>query len=208
LARYRESVCRLCRREGLKLFLKGDRCYSEKCAFERRGYAPGDHGQLRKKFSDYGVQLREKQKLKRMYGLLEKQFRGYFDKADRQKGITGSNLLVFLERRLDNMVFRMGFANSRTEARQLVRHNHFLVSGKPVNIPSYLIKLGDEVQVREGSRKIERILEAMGTVARRGVPQWIDIDKTNYKGVLKTLPTREELTMPVREQLVVELYSK
>jgi small subunit ribosomal protein S4 len=208
LARYRESVCRLCRREGLKLFLKGDRCYSEKCAFERRGYAPGDHGQLRKKFSDYGVQLREKQKLKRMYGLLEKQFRGYFDKADRQKGITGSNLLVFLERRLDNMVFRMGFANSRTEARQMVRHNHFLVSGKPVNIPSYLIKLGDEIQVREASRKIERILEAMGTVARRGVPQWLEIDKANFRGVLKTLPTREELTMPVREQLVVELYSK
>ncbi len=208
MARYRESVCRLCRREGLKLFLKGDRCYSEKCAFERRGYAPGDHGQLRKKFSDYGVQLREKQKLKRMYGLLEKQFRGYFEKADRQKGITGSNLLIFLERRLDNMVFRMGFANSRTEARQLVRHNHFLVSGKPVNIPSYLIKLGDEVQVREGSRKVERILEAMGTVARRGVPQWLEIDKANFRGVLKTLPTREELTMPVREQLVVELYSK
>ena len=208
MARYRESVCRLCRREGLKLFLKGDRCYSEKCAFERRGYAPGDHGQLRKKFSDYGVQLREKQKLKRMYGLLEKQFRGYFDKADRQKGITGSNLLIFLERRLDNMVFRMGFANSRTEARQLVRHNHFLVSGKPVNIPSYLIKLGDEVQVREGSRKVQRILEAMGTVARRGVPQWLEIDKANFRGVLKTLPTREELTMPVREQLVVELYSK
>lgn len=208
MARYRESTCRLCRREGLKLFLKGDRCYGEKCAFERRGYAPGDHGQLRKKFSDYGVQLREKQKLKRMYGLLEKQFRGYFDKADRQKGITGSNLLIFLERRLDNMVFRMGFANSRTEARQLVKHNHFLVSGKPVNIPSYLIKLGDEVQVREGSRKVERILEAMETVARRGVPQWLELDKTNFRGVLKTLPTREELTMPVREQLVVELYSK
>jgi small subunit ribosomal protein S4 len=208
LARYRESTCRLCRREGLKLFLKGDRCYSEKCAFERRGYAPGDHGQLRKKFSDYGVQLREKQKLKRMYGLLEKQFRGYFEKADRQKGITGSNLLVFLERRLDNMVFRMGFANSRTEARQLVRHNHFMVNGKPVNIPSCLIKLGDEVQVREGSKKVERILEAMETVARRGVPQWLDVDKANFRGVVKTLPTREELTMPVREQLVVELYSK
>jgi small subunit ribosomal protein S4 len=198
----------LCRREGLKLFLKGDRCYGEKCAFERRGYAPGDHGQLRKKFSDYGVQLREKQKLKRMYGLLEKQFRGYFDKADKQKGITGSNLLVFLERRLDNMVFRMGFANSRTEARQLVRHNHFLVSGKPVNIPSYLIRLGDEVQVREGSRNIERILEAMGTVSRRGVPQWLEIDKANFRGIVKTLPARDELTMPVREQLVVELYSK
>jgi len=208
LARYRESTCRLCRREGLKLFLKGDRCYSEKCAYERRSYAPGDHGQMRKKFSDYGVQLREKQKLKRMYGLLEKQFRGYFHKADRQKGITGTNLLVFLERRLDNMVFRMGFANSRTEARQLVRHNHFMVSGKPVNVPSYLIKLGDEVQVREGSRKVERILEAMETIARRGVPQWLEIDKTNFRGVVKTLPTREELTMPVKEQLIVELYSK
>jgi len=208
LARYRESTCRLCRREGLKLFLKGDRCYGEKCAFERRGYAPGDHGQLRKKFSDYGVQLREKQKLKRMYGLLEKQFRGYFDKADKQKGITGTNLLLFLERRLDNMVFRMGFANSRTEARQLVRHNHFLVSGMPVNIPSYLVRPGDEVQVREGSRQVERILEAMGTVSRRGVPQWLEIDKANFKGTVKTLPAREELTMPVREQLVVELYSK
>lgn len=208
MARYRESVCRLCRREGLKLFLKGDRCYSEKCAFERRGFAPGDHGQLRKKFSDYGVQLREKQKLKRMYGLLEKQFRGYFAKADRQKGITGTNLLIFLERRLDNMIFRMGFANSRTEARQLVRHNHFLVGGKPVNIPSYLIKLGDEIQIREGSRKVERIIEAMETVARRGVPQWLEVDKTNFKGLVKMLPTREDLTMPVKEQLVVELYSK
>jgi small subunit ribosomal protein S4 len=208
LARYRESVCRLCRREGLKLFLKGDRCYSEKCAFERRGYAPGEHGQMRKKHSDYGVQLRAKQKLKRMYGLLEKQFRGYFEKADRHKGITGTNLLLFLERRLDNMVFRMGFANSRTEARQLVRHNHFMVSGKPVNIPSYLVKVGDEIQVREGSRKVERILDAMESVARRGVPQWLELDKDNYKGILKVLPTREELTMPVQEQLVVELYSK
>ena len=208
MARYRESVCRLCRREGLKLFLKGDRCYSEKCAFERRGFAPGDHGQLRKKFSDYGVQLREKQKLKRMYGLLEKQFRGYFGRADRQKGITGTNLLLFLERRLDNMIFRMGFANSRTEARQLVRHNHFLVGEKRVNIPSYLVKPGDEIRVREGSRKVERIIEAMETVARRGVPQWLEVDKTNFRGVVKMLPAREELTMPVKEQLVVELYSK
>jgi small subunit ribosomal protein S4 len=208
LARYRESVCRLCRREGLKLFLKGDRCYSEKCAFERRGFAPGDHGQLRKKFSDYGVQLREKQKLKRMYGLLEKQFRGYFGRAERQKGITGTNLLLFLERRLDNMIFRMGFANSRTEARQLVRHNHFLVGEQRVNIPSYLVKPGDEIRVRDGSRKVERIIEAMETVARRGVPQWLDVDKTNFMGVVKMLPAREELTMPVKEQLVVELYSK
>ena len=208
MARYKESVCRLCRREGLKLFLKGDRCYSDKCAFERRSYAPGDHGQMRKKYSDYGVQLREKQKLKRMYGLLERQFRGYFGKADRQKGITGTNLLLFLERRLDNMVFRMGFANSRNEARQLVRHDHFLVNGKPVNIPSYLVDVGSEIQVREKSKKIGRILEAMDTVARRGIPQWLELDKDNFKGVVRTLPSREELVMPVQEQLVVELYSK
>jgi small subunit ribosomal protein S4 len=201
-------VCRLCRREGLKLFLKGDRCYGEKCAFERRGYAPGDHGQIRKKYSDYGVQLREKQKLKRMYGLLERQFRGYFEKADRQKGITGTNLLLFLERRLDNMVFRMGFANSRTEARQLVRHNHFLVNGKPVNIPSYLVNVGGQIQVREKSRKVERIREAMEIVARRGIPQWLELDKSNFSGVVKALPSREELVMPVQEQLIVELYSK
>jgi small subunit ribosomal protein S4 len=208
LARYKDSFCRLCRREGLKLFLKGDRCYSDKCAFERRGYAPGDHGQLRRKFSDYGVQLREKQKLKRMYGLLERQFRGYFEKADRQKGITGTNLLIFLERRLDNMVFRMGFANSRTEARQLVRHKHFSVNGKAVNIPSYMVKSGSEIVVREKSRKVERILDAMETVARRGVPQWLELDKDNFKGLVKTLPSREELTMPIQEQLIVELYSK
>ncbi|MDO9558385.1 MAG: 30S ribosomal protein S4 [Syntrophales bacterium] len=208
MARYRESACRLCRREGLKLFLKGDRCYSEKCAFERRSYAPGEHGQIRKKHSDYGVQLRAKQKLKRMYGLLEKQFRGYFEKADRQKGITGTNLLLFLERRLDNTVFRMGFANSRNEARQLVRHNHFLVSGKPVNIPSFLVRVGDDIQVREGSRKVERIQEALETVARRGVPPWLELDKENFKGKVKVFPVRDELTMPVQEQLVVELYSK
>ena len=208
MARYKESVCRLCRREGLKLFLKGDRCYGEKCAFERRGYAPGDHGQLRRKHSDYGVQLREKQKLKRMYGLLERQFRSYFEKADKQKGITGTNLLLFLERRLDNMVFRIGFANSRNEARQLVRHNHFLVDGKPINIPSYLVKVGSEIRVREKSRKVERIVEAMDIVARRGIPQWLELDKDNFRGMVKTLPSREELVMPVQEQLVVELYSK
>ena len=208
MARYRESVCRLCRREGLKLFIKGDRCYGDKCAFERQGYAPGEHGQLRRKPSDYGVQLREKQKLKRIYGLLEKQFRGYFEKADRQKGITGTNLLLFLEKRLDNMVFRMGFANSRNEARQLIRHNHFLVNGRSVNIPSYLVNAGDEVSVKVKSRDVERISEAMETVARRGVPQWLELDKENFRAVVKTLPTREELTMPVHEQLVVELYSK
>ncbi|HEX7534723.1 MAG TPA: 30S ribosomal protein S4 [Syntrophales bacterium] len=208
MARYKESVCRLCRREGLKLFLKGDRCYGDKCAFERRGYAPGDHGQLRRKHSDYGVQLREKQKLKRMYGLLERQFRSYFEKADKQKGITGTNLLLFLERRLDNMVFRVGFANSRNEARQLVRHNHFLIDGKPINIPSYLVKVGSEIRVREKSRRVERIVEAMEIVARRGVPQWLELDKDNFKGLVKTLPSREELVMPIQEQLVVELYSK
>jgi small subunit ribosomal protein S4 len=199
----------LCRREGLKLFLKGDRCYSEKCAFERRGYAPGDHGQSHKKqTSDYGTQLREKQKLKRMYGLLEKQFHGYFEKADRQKGITGTNLLVLLERRLDNMVFRLGFANSRVEARQLISHGHFLVNTKAVNIPSYLLKAGDELTIKEGSRKITRILEAMETVARRGIPHWLGLDKDNFKATIKMLPVREDLTMPVQEQLVVELYSK
>ena len=208
MARYRESLCRLCRSEGLKLFLKGDRCYSDKCAFERRGYVPGEHGQLRRKRTDYGVQLREKQKLKRMYGLLEKQFRGYFKKADRQKGITGTNLLIFLERRLDNMVYRVGLANSRNDARQLIKHDHFLVNGKKLNIPSYLVKGGEEIQVKEKSRKVGRIVEAVETVARRGVPQWLELDKDIFTGVVKRFPTREELTMPMQEQLVVELYSK
>jgi small subunit ribosomal protein S4 len=209
LARYTDSSCRLCRREGLKLFSKGDRCYSEKCSFERRDYVPGDHGQAHKKQrSDYGVQLREKQKLKRMYGLLEKQFRGYFEKADKQKGITGTNLLVLLERRMDNMIFRMGFANSRVEARQLISHGHFLINGKAFNIPSYLLKAGDQVSVKEGSRKVTRIMGAIETVARRGVPHWLELDKDNFKASVKMLPVREDLTMPVQEQLVVELYSK
>lgn len=208
MARYRGSSCRLCRGEGVKLFLKGDRCYSDKCAFERRGYAPGDHGQMRRKKSDYGTQLREKQKLKRMFGLLEKQFKGYFEKGDRQKGVSGTNLLLLLEKRLDNMVYRIGFANSRNEARQLVRHSHFLVNGEKVNIPSYQVKVGDAIQVREKSRKTGSILEAMDTVARRGIPQWIEFDKDGFQGTLKALPSREELTMPVQEQLVVEFYSK
>jgi len=193
----------------LKLFLKGDRCYGEKCAFERRGYAPGEHGQLRRRQpSDYGVQLREKQKLKRMYGLLEKQFKGYFEKADRKKGITGTNLLLYLERRLDNMVYRLGFANSRNEARQLVRHNHFTVNGKKVNIPSYLVDIGDVIEITEASRTNNKIIEAMETVARRGVPQWLELEQENFKGKVKMFPAREELTMPIQEQLVVELYSK
>ncbi|OPY04461.1 MAG: 30S ribosomal protein S4 [Syntrophaceae bacterium PtaB.Bin038] len=208
MARYRGSECRLCRREGLKLFFKGDRCYTEKCAFERRGYAPGEHGQARKKHSDYGVQLREKQRLKRMYGLLEKQFRGYFEKADRMRGITGSNLLMLLERRLDNVVFRLGFAPSRNEARQLVRHSHFLVNGRKVNIPSYTVRKDDVVELREKSRKVLPILDSLETVARRGIPGWLELDKGNFRGVVKAIPTREDITMPVQEQLVVELYSK
>jgi len=198
----------MCRREGLKLFFKGDRCYTEKCAFERRGYAPGEHGHSRKKFSDYGTQLREKQKLKRMFGLLEKQFRGYFVKADQKKGIAGTTLLVFLESRLDNMVYRIGFATSRTEARQFVRHGHFKVNGRKVNIPSFLIKKGDVIELREKSKKVLPILESMETVARRGVPSWLELDKENFRGVVKALPTRDDITMPIQEQLVVELYSK
>lgn len=208
MARYIDPVCRICRRERMKIFLKGDRCYTDKCGFERHGYPPGQHGQARAKFSDFGIQLREKQKVKRMYGLLEKQFRGYFEKAERQKGVTGTNLLVLIERRLDNVVFRMGFASSRAQARQLVRHNHFLVNGKKVNIPSYLMNIGDTVLVKEKSRKIAQLMESMETVARRGIPQWLEIDKEKYQGVVRMFPTREDLTMPIQEHLIVELYSK
>ncbi|HMK65473.1 MAG TPA: 30S ribosomal protein S4 [Thermodesulfobacteriota bacterium] len=208
MARYRDSVCRLCRRENLKLFLKGDRCYSDKCAVERRAYAPGQHGQGRGKRSEYGVQLREKQKVKWIYGLLESQFRGTFEKADRLKGITGTNLLVLLERRLDNVVYRLGFANSRTQARQLVRHNHFMVNGRKVNIPSFLVRKGDTVSVMEKSQKIASIIESMEAVARRGVPQWLELEKVQFSGMVKSMPNREDLTMPIQEQLIVELYSK
>ena len=209
MSRYTGSVCRICRREGIKLFLKGDRCYGDKCAFDRRGYAPGEHGQRRRgKISGYGIQLREKQKVKRMYGLSEKQFRLFFFKADRQKGITGTNLLVMLERRLDNVVYRMGFVNSRAQARHFVRHNHFLVNNKRVNIPSYLIKEGDVIEVREKSRKIQGINDALDAVVRRGIPQWLDLEKENYRGLIKGFPVREDITMPIQEQLIVELYSK
>ncbi|MEE8415914.1 MAG: 30S ribosomal protein S4 [Desulfobacterales bacterium] len=209
MARYTDSVCRLCRRENLKLFLKGDRCYSDKCAFDRRGYPPGQHGQRRgRKTSDYGIQLREKQKVKRMYGLSEKQFHLFFEKADRKKGITGTNLLVFLERRLDNVVYRLGFVNSRAQGRQLVRHRHFFVNGKKVNIPSYLIKIGDVVEVREKSRKVKTIEDSLDAVVRRGVPQWLELEKKDLKGIVKGFPIREDLTMPIQEQLIVELYSK
>ena len=208
MARYTKSVCRLCRRENLKLFLKGERCYTDKCAIDRRNYPPGQHGQDRKKLSDYGAQLREKQKVRRLYGVLENQFRNIFKEADRRKGITGETLLALLERRLDNAVYRLGFANSRNEARQLVRHSHFLVNQSKVNIPSYLVKPGDIIEVREKSKKIVRILEALEGVARRGVPQWLELDKEQLKGNVKALPTREEITIPIQEKLIVELYSK
>ncbi|NOQ96261.1 MAG: 30S ribosomal protein S4 [Desulfobacterales bacterium] len=209
MARYSEAACRLCRRENVKLFLKGDRCYTDKCAFERRSYPPGQHGQRRgRKISDYGIQLREKQKVKRIYGVLEKQFRKYYTRADRQKGITGTNLLILLERRLDNIVYRMGFASSRNQARQLVRHNHFTVNGRKVNIPSYQVKIGDVIEVREKSRKSPFILEAMETVVRREMPSWLEVDGSNFRGIVKEFPNREELTMPINEQLIVELYSK
>ncbi len=209
MARYRGSVCRICRRENLKLFLKGDRCYSDKCAFDRRSYAPGQHGQRRRgKISDYGIQLREKQKVKRMYGLSEKQFRLFFQRADRQKGVTGTNLLVMLERRLDNVVYRLGFVNSRVQGRQMVRHSHFLVNGKKASIPSMLIKPEDVVEVKEKSRNIQAISDSLDAVVRRGIPQWLELEKENMRGVVKGNPVREDITMPIQEQLIVELYSK
>ena len=208
MARYIGPVCRLCRREGMKLMLKGERCYTEKCAIERRGYAPGQHGQRRSKLSEYGQQLREKQKVKRMYGLLEKQFRRYFALADRKKGITGENLLQLLERRLDNVVYRMGFAGNRAEARQLVRHGHFRLNGRKANVPSILVRVGDVLELKERSRTVSRIVESLDSVDRRGVPQWVELDKGAFKGVVRTLPAREDIVMPIDEQLIVELYSK
>jgi small subunit ribosomal protein S4 len=198
----------LCRREGLKLFLKGERCYTDKCAIERRNYPPGQHGQARPKFSEYSIQLREKQKLRRIYGVLEGQFRRYFQMADRAKGVTGETLLQLLERRLDNMVYRMGFATSRSEGRQLVRHGHFTVNGRKVNIPSYLVKTGDVVAVTERSRQVVRIQEALELAQRRGVPDWIEVTPEAWAGRVKSIPTRNDLTMPINEKLVVELYSK
>ncbi len=209
MSRYKDSVCRHCRRENLKLYLKGDRCYSDKCAFDRRSYPPGEHGERRgRKISDYGIQLREKQKVKRMYGLSEKQFHLFFERAERQRGVTGTNLLVLLERRLDNVVYRLGFANSRTQGRQFVLHNHFMVNGKKVNIPSFLVKRGDFVEVKEKSKKIGAISDSLEAVVRRGIPQWLELEKEKHKGVVTGFPVREDLTMPMQEQLVVELYSK
>lgn len=208
MARYIGPVCRLCRREGIKLFLKGERCYTDKCAIERRSYPPGQHGQRRSKSTEYSLQLREKQKLKRIYGLLERQFRRVFALAERRRGITGENLLLLLESRLDNMIYRMGFAPSRAEARQLVRHGHFLINQRRVTIPSYFVKPGDEILVRESSRKIVRIQESLELAQRRGVPEWLEVNKDTFAGRVRALPTRAELTLPINEQLIVELYSK
>lgn len=208
MARYTGPVCRLCRREGAKLYLKGDRCYTGKCAIDRRGYAPGQHGQGRKKQSEYGIQLREKQKARRIYGILENQFRTYFAKAERQKGVTGENLLRLLELRLDNVVFRLGFGASRVEARQLVRHGHFTVNGKKVNIPSYIVKVGDVIEVREKSREYVRIKELLEHAARKTAPKWLEVNADQFAGKVVAVPSREEIDAPIEEHLIVELYSR
>jgi len=207
MARYTGPACRLCRREGMKLFLKGERCYTEKCAIEKRNFPPGQHGKTRKqKLAGYGVQLREKQKVKRIYGVLEDQFRRYFEAADRTRGITGETLLQLLERRFDNVIYRLGLATSRPQARQLVRHGHFLINGKKVDIPSYSLRAGDVVTVKAASEKNATIVHAMEEVKGRGVPAWLTFDGAS--GKVMSLPTREQINLPVQEQLIVELYSK
>jgi small subunit ribosomal protein S4 len=208
MARYIGPVCRLCRREGTKLFLKGDRCFSEKCSVDRRQYPPGQHGQGRPKFSEYGVQLREKQKVKRIYGLLERQFAKTMALANRMRGRAGENLLQLLERRLDNVVFRLGFATSRSESRQLVKHGHFRVNGRKASIPSMLLKPGSVVSLAEGSHEVARIAGALEAIEKRSVPSWLELEKEAFRGTVKALPVREELTLPIQEQLIVELYSR
>jgi len=209
MARYIGAVCRLCRREDTKLFLKGDRCFTDKCAYERRQYPPGMHGQARRRRpSDYGQQLREKQKVKRMYGLIEKQFRGYYYKAARMKGVTGENLLQLLERRLDNVALRCGFASSHAEARQLVRHRHFLINGKKVNIPSFQVQVGDVIEVRERSRKVQKVVDALANLDRSPLPAWIEIERDQFKAKVTQLPARTDVAADIDEQLIVELYSK
>jgi len=208
VARHNGPVCRLCRREGAKLFLKGDRCFKEKCAFERRGYPPGQHGRRRSKVQSYGIQLREKQKVKRMYGVLERQFRHYFANAAQAKGITGATLLQMLERRLDNVVYRLGFASSRSMARQLVSHGHIAVNGAKVTIPSSLVDPGAIVALREKSRKNDQIKICLDTAKGRGVPPWLELDADQFRGTVKQLPARDDIVMPIQEQLIVELYSK
>lgn len=208
MARYTEALCRKCRRESEKLFLKGDRCYTDKCAVERRKFAPGPHGQRRKKLSDYGIQLREKQKVRQIYGVLERQFKRYFYMADKMKGVTGSNLLQLLERRLDNVVYRLGFASNIRQARQLVTHRHFTVNGRRVTIPSYLVRAGDVISPKESSNKLTIIQSSVAKAEHRGIPQWVEMDINNLKGKILHLPAREEIVLPVLEQLIVELYSK
>lgn len=209
MARYTGPVCKLCRREGAKLYLKGDRCYTAKCAIDRRAYAPGQHGQNnRRKLSEYGLQLREKQKARRIYGILEKQFSNYFVKAERQKGVTGENLLRLLERRLDNVVYRLGFAVSRAEARQLVKHNHFTLNGHKANIPSMLVKVGDVIQVKEKSLETPGFAEVKEIIAQKNPPEWLDLDKENLTGRVMALPNREQIDVPIEDHLIVELYSR
>jgi small subunit ribosomal protein S4 len=209
LARYAGAVCRFCRRENAKLFLKGERCYTDKCAYDRRGYPPGQHGQMRaRKASDYGAQLREKQKVKRIYGILEKQFRVYFHNALRRKGITGENLLSLLESRLDNVVFRLSFASSRSEARQLVRHRHVLVNGRTVDLPSFQVRPQDQVQIREKSRQLKKINEVLETMDRRGIPKWLDLDKEHFTGLVRSPPSREDIAMDIDENLIVAFYTR
>lgn len=208
MARYRESSCRLCRRETEKLFLKGDRCHTEKCAVERRQYPPGQHGQRRGKLSDYGIQLREKQKVRNSYGLLERQFRKYFSSAERKKGVTGEVLLQLLETRLDNVVYRMGFAANRSSARQLVSHRHFLVNGKVASVPSFSLKVGDVVEVREKSRDLDIVKDSISKAEQRGVPSWLETDFQSFRGKVVQIPSREEIQVIAQEQLIVELYSK
>ena len=208
MARYTGPQCRLCRRETEKLFLKGDRCFTEKCAVERRQYPPGQHGQRRGKLSDYGVQLREKQKVRNTYGVLEKQFRKYFHKAETKKGVTGEVLLQFLETRMDNVVYRMGFAPNRNGARQLVGHGHFLVNGKDVNIPSFKLQVGDTIEVKTSSRDLGAITDSISRVEQRGIPSWVEMDFKNFKGKVLQVPSREDIQLTAQEQLIVELYSK
>jgi len=208
MARYRDAVCKLCRREAMKLFLKGDRCFSVKCAIEKRNYVPGEHGQRRTKLSDYGIQLREKQKMRRLYGVLERQFRKYFRLAERQKGITGENLVRVLEQRLDSVVHRLGFAASRAQARMLISHGHLLVSGHKVDISSYMVRPGETIEVRPKSREILAIKSALEGAKKRHLPSWLELDAANMKGTVRSTPTREETTIPVEEQLIVALYSK
>lgn len=208
MARYTGPVCRLCRVEGTKLYLKGERCFTEKCAVERRNYAPGQHGQKRAKRSDYGVQLREKQKVKRIYGILERQFEGYFEKATKKKGVTGETLLITLERRLDNVVYRLGFSSSRAQARQLVLHGHFLVDGKRVNIPSFLVSKNQKIQLKAKSQKIEKIKKSLEATERRGIPKWLTVESGSFTGTVVDLPKREDIAADIQEQFIVELYSK